>query len=114
MCSWAVILVAAFVLFEVPMEGSFVLLMAMIGVFIVANLGVGFTFSTIARNQLQAMQMTIFLLSAVYFAVGLYVPVSKRHARVGAAHWRDFAADAFCAHRAGHFAEGQYSSAGVA
>jgi hypothetical protein len=52
-------------------------------------------------------------LSAVYFAVGLYVPL-QRHARVGAAHWRDFAADAFCAHRAGDFAEGQYSSAGVA
>jgi ABC-2 type transport system permease protein len=32
----------------------------MIGVFIVANLAVGFTFSTLARNQLQAMQMTFF------------------------------------------------------
>jgi ABC-2 type transport system permease protein len=36
------------------------LLLAMIGVFIVANLAVGFTFSTLARNQLQAMQMTFF------------------------------------------------------
>ena len=56
----AVILGAAFTLFQVPMVGSLGLLLAMIGVFIVANLGVGFTFSTIASNQLQAMQMTVF------------------------------------------------------
>ncbi|MBK6651450.1 MAG: ABC transporter permease [Betaproteobacteria bacterium] len=70
----AVILVAAFVLFEVPMEGSFVLLMAMIGVFIVANLGVGFTFSTIARNQLQAMQMTIFFFLPSILLSGFMFP----------------------------------------
>ena len=38
--------------------GSFTLLLAMIGVFIVANLGVGFTFSTVARNQLQLVSLT--------------------------------------------------------
>src|SRR5437868_12591697 len=42
------------------MVGSFVLLMAMIGIFMLANLSVGFTFSTLAQNQLQAMQMTFF------------------------------------------------------
>ena len=61
-----VVMLAAFLLFEVPMVGSFALLMAMIGVFIIANLGVGFTFSTIARNQLQAVQMTfIFFLPSM-------------------------------------------------
>ena len=55
-----VILLAARVLFEVPMVGSLTLLLALIGVFILANLAVGFTFSTLARNQLQAMQMTFF------------------------------------------------------
>jgi ABC-2 type transport system permease protein len=69
-----VILGAAFVLFEVPMVGSFALLVAMIGVFIVANLGVGFTFSTIAKNQLQAMQMTFFFFLPSMLLSGFMFP----------------------------------------
>jgi ABC-2 type transport system permease protein len=69
-----VILGAAFVLFEVPMVGSMPLLLAMIGVFIVANLGVGFTFSTIARNQLQAMQMTFFFFLPSMLLSGFMFP----------------------------------------
>jgi len=56
----ALILVAAKFLFDVPMVGSVPLLLALVFVFIVANLAVGITFSTIAKNQLQAMQMTFF------------------------------------------------------
>jgi ABC-2 type transport system permease protein len=69
-----VILGAAWLLFEVPMVGSFTLLMAMIGVFIVANLGVGFTFSTLARNQLQAMQMTFFFFLPSMLLSGFMFP----------------------------------------
>jgi ABC-2 type transport system permease protein len=69
-----VILGAAWLLFHVPLEGSFVLLMAMIGVFIVANLGVGFTFSTLARNQLQAMQMTFFFFLPSMLLSGFMFP----------------------------------------
>ena len=69
-----VVLLAAFFLFEVPMVGSFALLMAMIGVFIVANLGVGFTFSTIARNQLQAVQMTFFFFLPSMLLSGFMFP----------------------------------------
>jgi ABC-2 type transport system permease protein len=69
-----VILGAAFVLFEVPMVGSIALLLAMIGVFIVANLGVGFTFSTIAKNQLQAMQMTFFFFLPSMLLSGFMFP----------------------------------------
>jgi ABC-2 type transport system permease protein len=69
-----VILGAAFLLFEVPMVGSQLLLLAMIGVFIVANLGVGFTFSTIARNQLQAMQMTFFFFLPSMLLSGFMFP----------------------------------------
>jgi ABC-2 type transport system permease protein len=47
------------------MVASMSLLMAMIGVFMLANLAVGFTFSTLARNQLQAMQMTFFFLPSI-------------------------------------------------
>ncbi len=69
-----VVMLAAFLLFEVPMVGSFALLMAMIGVFIIANLGVGFTFSTIARNQLQAMQMTFFFFLPSMLLSGFMFP----------------------------------------
>jgi ABC-2 type transport system permease protein len=54
------ILTAAKFLFDVPMVGSVPLLLVMVLLFIVANLAVGVTFSTIAKNQLQAMQMAFF------------------------------------------------------
>jgi ABC-2 type transport system permease protein len=54
------ILLAAKFLFNVPMIGSVPLLLVMVFLFIVANLAVGITFSTIAKNQLQAMQMAFF------------------------------------------------------
>jgi len=46
-------------LFGVPIIGSLGLLAALSTLFIAANLSIGYTFSTIAQNQLQAMQMTI-------------------------------------------------------
>ena len=69
-----VILGAAWLLFSVPMEGSFALLLGMIGVFIVANLAVGFTFSTLARNQLQAVQMTLFFFLPSMLLSGFMFP----------------------------------------
>ncbi len=69
-----VILAAAALLFEVPMLGSFTLLMLMIGVFMLANLAVGFTFSTLARNQLQAMQMTFFFFLPSLLLSGFMFP----------------------------------------
>jgi len=54
------ILVAAKFLFDVPMVGSAPFLLAVAFLFIVAHLAVGITFSTIARNQRQAMQMGMF------------------------------------------------------
>ena len=69
-----VIMLAAWALFEVPMVGSFALLMPLIGVFMLANLGVGFTFSTLARNQLQAMQMTFFFFLPSILLSGFMFP----------------------------------------
>jgi ABC-2 type transport system permease protein len=56
---FALILAAARLLFGVPVEGSAVLLIAFTTLFIVANLSVGYTFSTVAQTQLQAMQMAM-------------------------------------------------------
>jgi ABC-2 type transport system permease protein len=69
-----VILGAAALLFEVPMVGSLALLLAMIGVFMLANLAVGFTFSTLAKNQLQAMQMTFFFFLPSMLLSGFMFP----------------------------------------
>ncbi|MGA2802486.1 MAG: ABC transporter permease [Verrucomicrobiota bacterium] len=54
------ILLASKFLFDVPIVGSVSLLLALTFLFIVANLAVGITFSTIAKNQLQAVQMAFF------------------------------------------------------
>ena len=54
------ILIAAWLLFDVPMVGPVSLLLAVALLFIAANLAMGITFSTAAKNQLQAMQMSFF------------------------------------------------------
>jgi ABC-2 type transport system permease protein len=46
-------------LFGVPLLGSLSLLAVLSTLFITTNLSVGYTFSTIAQNQLQAMQMSL-------------------------------------------------------
>ncbi|WP_186294552.1 ABC transporter permease [Bradyrhizobium guangdongense] len=45
-------------LFGVPVLGSLFLLAALSTLFIAANLAIGYTFSTVAQNQLQAIQMS--------------------------------------------------------
>jgi ABC-2 type transport system permease protein len=46
-------------LFGVPLLGSLALLAALSTLFITTNLSIGYTFSTVAQNQLQAMQMSM-------------------------------------------------------
>jgi len=55
-----IILLAAHYLFDVPILGSIPLLVALVTLFAASNLAIGYTFSTIAQNQLQAVQMTFF------------------------------------------------------
>jgi ABC-2 type transport system permease protein len=69
-----IILIAAKLLFAVPMEGSLALLSLALIVFIAANLAVGFTFSTLARNQLQAMQMAFFFFLPSILLSGFMFP----------------------------------------
>ncbi|MBC9984355.1 ABC transporter permease, partial [Bradyrhizobium campsiandrae] len=45
-------------LFGVPVLGNLLLLAVLSTLFIAANLAIGYTFSTIAQNQLQAIQMS--------------------------------------------------------
>ena len=68
------ILLAARFLFHVPMFGNIGLLAIVMLVFIIANLAVGITFSTIARNQLQAMQMAFFFFLPSILLSGFMFP----------------------------------------
>jgi ABC-2 type transport system permease protein len=69
-----VIMLAARFVFDVPMVGSLVLLSFVLVLFIAANLAVGFTFSAVARNQLQAMQMTFFFFLPSILLSGFMFP----------------------------------------
>ena len=69
-----IILFAARLLFAVPMVGSLALLSVALIVFIAANLAVGFTFSTLAKNQLQAMQMAFFFFLPSILLSGFMFP----------------------------------------
>ncbi|MEN6425078.1 MAG: ABC transporter permease [Phycisphaerales bacterium] len=68
------ILVVARTLFQVPMMGSLLLLLAVSLVFITANLAMGITFSTVAANQLQAMQMAFFFFLPSMLLSGFMFP----------------------------------------
>ena len=68
------IILAARYIFSVPFLGSVPLLYGIILIFIAANLTLGITFSSIARNQLQAMQMTFFFFLPSILLSGFMFP----------------------------------------
>ncbi|MBI3145999.1 MAG: ABC transporter permease [Pseudogulbenkiania sp.] len=70
----SLVLLAARFIFGVPMLGSLLLLYAVVLLFICANLTLGITFSSIARNQLQAMQMTFFFFLPSILLSGFMFP----------------------------------------
>lgn len=69
-----VILLAGVLLFHIPILGSLSLLAACVMLFIIANLSVGFTFSTMARNQMQAIQMSVFFFLPSMLLSGFLFP----------------------------------------
>lgn len=70
----SLILIAAFLLFNVPMFGSVFLLALASLPFIAANLAVGISFSSLAKNQLQAVQMTFFFFLPSLLLSGFMFP----------------------------------------
>ena len=70
----AIILGAARLLFDVPMIGSLALLFAAMMLYIASLLALGFTISTLAKNQLQAMQMTFFFFLPSLLLSGFMFP----------------------------------------
>ncbi|GLI92544.1 ABC transporter permease [Methylocystis echinoides] len=70
----ATILLVASLLFRVPIVGSLAVLGPLTLLFIVANLSLGYTLSTIAVNQLQAIQMTFFIFLPSMLLSGFLFP----------------------------------------
>jgi len=70
----AIMLFLARTLFHVPFDGAIVAFGAAVALFILTNLLLGFLFSTLARNQTQAMQMTFFLLLPSILLSGFMFP----------------------------------------
>ena len=70
----SIVLGLAKLLFEVPMQGSFVTLYVAVLLFIAANLTLGLTFSSLAQNQLQAVQMTFFFFLPSILLSGFMFP----------------------------------------
>ncbi|MCW5746385.1 MAG: ABC transporter permease [Alphaproteobacteria bacterium] len=69
-----IVLVMAKLVFGVPMLGSLALLLAVILLFVAALTMLGYTFSTAARTQMQAMQMSIFFFLPSMMLSGFMFP----------------------------------------
>jgi ABC-2 type transport system permease protein len=69
-----VIIVLARLLFGVPMAGGWAALILGLFLFIVGSLSLGFLISTVARNQLQAMQMSFFYMLPSIMLSGFLFP----------------------------------------
>ena len=93
-----------------PFEGSWLAFFLGFNLFIVVNLALGFLISTVARNQMQAMQLIVLHHPALDPALGLHVPV-RRHAGLGAVPRQRRAGDAFPPRRPHGDAEGRRASA---
>ena len=70
----SLILLAARFIFDVPLVGNIPLLYLVAFLFIAANLAMGITFSTLARNQLQAVQMAFFFFLPSILLSGFMFP----------------------------------------
>lgn len=70
------ILGAGMILFGVPVEGSVLLLVVATLLFITVNLSIGYTFSTLAQNQLQAVQMSFMFFLPSILLSGFMFPFS--------------------------------------
>jgi ABC-2 type transport system permease protein len=69
-----IVLMLARALFSVPIQGSVTVLYLSVLLFIAANLMLGLTISSVARNQLQAMQMTFFFFLPSMLLSGFMFP----------------------------------------
>lgn len=70
------ILAAGVLLFQVPINGSLLLLLLLSGLFLVTTLGIGLLISTVANTQQEAMLVTMFTLLPSIFLSGFLFPLA--------------------------------------
>ena len=70
----AIVLAVAMLLFRIPFTGSFLAFLIAVTLFILANLMLGYLISTVARTQMQAMQMTFFIFLPSILLSGFMFP----------------------------------------
>jgi ABC-2 type transport system permease protein len=70
----AIVLLVATTLFRIPFTGSFLAFLIAVTIFIFANLMLGYLISTVARTQMQAMQMTFFIFLPSILLSGFMFP----------------------------------------
>jgi ABC-2 type transport system permease protein len=70
----AIVLIVATLLFRIPFTGSFLAFLVAVTLFILANLMLGYLISTVARTQMQAMQMTFFIFLPSLLLSGFMFP----------------------------------------
>ncbi len=68
------ILGMSIIVFGIPVHGSVLLLLLVLGLFIASNLALGFTISTVARTQMQAQQLAQFALLPSFMLSGFLYP----------------------------------------
>lgn len=69
-----IVLLIAYFLFSIPIFGSVLLLFSCSLLFIICNLAIGFLISTIAKNQTQALQMSVFVILPSVVMTGFMFP----------------------------------------
>ncbi|HET7621582.1 MAG TPA: ABC transporter permease [Gemmatimonadaceae bacterium] len=84
----AIGLLLAWIVFQVPMRGSLVIVFFAAGVYLVAALGIGLWVSTVAETQQQAMFVNFAIMLIYILMSGIFTPVS------GMPRWAQWIADA--------------------
>jgi ABC-2 type transport system permease protein len=69
-----IIVLFGLLLFHIPFTGSVIIFLLAVFIFIAANLTLGLVFSTVTKNQLQAMQMTFFFFLPSILLSGFMFP----------------------------------------
>ena len=98
------IVVVGVLVFNVPINGSLVLLFALFALFLVTTLGIGLFISTIARTQREAQMTSMLFTLPAMFLSGFYFPY-RRDAEVAAVRQLCDSAALFPDHRAQHRAQ---------
>jgi ABC-2 type transport system permease protein len=70
------VLIVGTLVFDMPINGSVPLLLALAGLFLVTTLGIGLLISTFAKTQFEAMLLAVFISLPMMFLSGFFYPLA--------------------------------------